>query len=247
VLFHGVTCSARVWHGVFPALAAHHDVIMPNALGHRGGPHPLRSPVRICDVVDDAERTLDALGLGQVHLAGNSMGGWVALELARRGRAASVCAFSPAGAWVHIAETRRRLRLLVALTRLTWRALPWLARSSAFRRRAMRDNALHGERLTSESFMWLVEDVLGCSAAADLLATRESLEPLRARCPITIAWSEGDRIFPVGRHLPIARERVPQAQFMVLPGVGHVPMIDDPELVARTILSVTRADEPRPA
>jgi pimeloyl-ACP methyl ester carboxylesterase len=50
-------------------------------------------------MVDAAERYLDERGLARPHLAGNSLGGWVAIELARRGRAASVCAFSPAGFW----------------------------------------------------------------------------------------------------------------------------------------------------
>ena len=49
--------------------------------------------------MDDLERLLDELGLAKAHLAGNSLGGWAALELARRGRALTVCALSPAGAW----------------------------------------------------------------------------------------------------------------------------------------------------
>jgi pimeloyl-ACP methyl ester carboxylesterase len=236
VLFHGITCSARVWHAVIPRLAAHHEVFAPTALGHRGGLRCRMSPVRIADVVDDAERTLDRLQLEQAHLAGNSMGGWVALELARRGRALSVCALSPAGAWEDAGPTRRRLKLIVKLTQATQNVLPWLAYSSAFRRQALRDNAMHGERLTREHFLWLTEDLLGCSAAEDLLSTREALLPLVAHCPITIAWSQHDRIFPVGRHAPIARERVQGARYLVLPHVGHVPMIDDPALVATTIL-----------
>ena len=50
-------------------------------------------------MVDAAESFLDEHGLARPHLAGNSLGGWVAIELARRGCAASVCAFSPAGFW----------------------------------------------------------------------------------------------------------------------------------------------------
>ena len=51
------------------------------------------------DVIDESERYLDERGLDRPHLAGHSMGGFIALELARRGRAASVCVFSPGGLW----------------------------------------------------------------------------------------------------------------------------------------------------
>jgi pimeloyl-ACP methyl ester carboxylesterase len=89
LLLHGVTGSARMWKHVVPLLAPHHDVIAPTALGHRGGKRAERRPVRVTDVVDDVERCIDEYGFDRVHLAGNSLGGWVALELARRGRGLS--------------------------------------------------------------------------------------------------------------------------------------------------------------
>lgn len=101
VLLHGVICAERIWSNVLPRLVAHHDVIVPTALGHHGGPPATTRPVSIEHIVDDMERQLDRLGLGKVHLAGNSMSAWIAIELARRGRALTVCALSPAGAWDH--------------------------------------------------------------------------------------------------------------------------------------------------
>jgi pimeloyl-ACP methyl ester carboxylesterase len=65
------------------------------------------------------------------------------------------------------------------------------------------------------------------------------LDPLP--CPITVAWSERDAVLPMAEYARALSERLPQATFKVLAGVGHVPMIDDPELVARTILAVTGA------
>ncbi|WP_409370985.1 alpha/beta fold hydrolase [Mycolicibacterium setense] len=64
-------------------------------------------------------------------------------------------------------------------------------------------------------------------------------------CPVTVAWSEKDEIVPVTSYGPRARARLPQATFVTLPDVGHDPMVDDPELVARTILSVTTANAPQ--
>jgi len=74
----------------------------------------------------------------------------------------------------------------------------------------------------------------------DLSAHLSGVAPLNPLpCPVTIAWSENDAVIPVPACDKIARERVPQASFTILPGVGHDPMIDDPDLAARTILAVT--------
>src|SRR5581483_8960211 len=110
MLLHDVTGSAEMWRRVIPLLSPHHDVIAPTALGHRGGAVPSTRPTTIQHVVDDTERLIDRLGFGRVHLAGNSLGGWVALELARRGRALSVCALSPAGAWGASGQDREESR-----------------------------------------------------------------------------------------------------------------------------------------
>ncbi|MDT5013057.1 MAG: hypothetical protein QOH57_4674 [Mycobacterium sp.] len=81
-----------------------------------------------------------------------------------------------------------------------------------------------------------IDDVLGCAVAADLLGSQEAVAPLDPLpCPVTLAWGERDKVFPVDVNGALARERLPQARFEVLPGVGHVPMIDDPALVAETI------------
>ena len=95
VLLHGVTNSARIWDDVVPLLDETFELLVPTAAGHRGGP-PDPGGLTIARLVDDVETLLDDHGLHQAHLAGNSMGGWMALELARRGRALSVCALSPA-------------------------------------------------------------------------------------------------------------------------------------------------------
>src|SRR5690606_20547675 len=88
VLLHGVTCSKNVWQKVVPLLSPHYEVFAFTALGHQGGT-AAKSGTGIQDVIDDAEATLDQLQLDRPHLVGNSMGGWVAIELARRGRASS--------------------------------------------------------------------------------------------------------------------------------------------------------------
>ena len=157
VLYHGIIQSERVWHQVVPLLADEFEVIVPTALGHHGGPEPISRPATIADVIDDAERVLDELGLERAHLAGNSLGGWTALELAGRGRALSVCALSPAGLWGEVWDEEDRvtgiLRATLRDAPRSRRILPLLTRSSRFRRWALRSVAVNGDRVTREDIL----------------------------------------------------------------------------------------------
>lgn len=245
LLLHGLMMSAGVWADVFPLLADRHDVMAPTATGHRGGPK-LTGKATVAALTDEMERLLDARGLDRIHIAGNSMGGWMAIELARRGRALTVCAFSPAGFWTHgksdetrasdkLRRTRRRVHLVRPVA-------PALLRFACLRRLATQDAADHGERLTPAHALDALLDIARCTAANDMLRPSESVEPLDPLpCPMTLAWSGNDRILPPHVYGATARERLPGAQYLLLPGVGHVPMIDNPRLCADTILATTRA------
>ncbi|OBK16821.1 hydrolase [Mycobacterium asiaticum] len=237
--------SARAWDPVIPMLTPHHDVIAPTAAGHRGGP-PLVGQASIRALTDETERFLDARGFDRVHIAGNSMGGWIAIELARRGRARSVCALSPAGFWTPgtADETRatRKIRRSKRLAQIAGPVAGAFLRFGVVRSQTMRDIAEHGDRLTRGQALAAMSDLLGCPCADDLLGTLESVAPLDPLpCPVTLAWAARDKIFPPGVNGVVARQRLPQATYVLLPDVGHVPMIDNPRLVADTILKVTGA------
>ena len=239
VLLHGVTGSAKMWRTVIPLLEPYYETIALTALGHRGG-RPGIAGATVQDLVDDAERSLDELSVDQPHLVGNSLGGWMALELARRGRAASVCALSPAGCWdtsagEHLAGAAK-LRKAVKLAQRTRRIMPWAARLSLVRRIALRDNAVHGGRVAPGEMLDIVDDLLACTVRDELLSTEEEVAPMDPLpCPVVLAWSEKDRILPVSTIGARARILMPQAAWRVIPGVGHVPMFDDPCLVAAVI------------
>jgi pimeloyl-ACP methyl ester carboxylesterase len=252
LLLHGLGMSARVWAPLVPHLESRHQVVTLTMVGHRGGARASRRPVAVGDLVDDVERALDAAGLHQPHVAGNSLGGWVAIELARRGRARSVCALSPAGSWR--ARTRDqtlgvgKLRRAARAARIG-RALPLTValRSRSVRRVVFRDVAEHGDRLSSAQAVDTIDDLLGCEILEDVLRTTEELAPLDPLpCPITLAWSGADAILPLAVNGVLAYKRLPGARLLVLPGVGHVPMIDDPEQVLTVILETTALAENSP-
>jgi pimeloyl-ACP methyl ester carboxylesterase len=247
VLMHGLGMSGTVWQDTVPLLAVHHEVFTPTALGHRGGPPVQRRPIRIWDVIDAAEQYLNEHDLQRPHLVGNSIGGFVALELARRGRAATVCALSPVGFWSPgdglRARAMHRVKRNAAMGRLARPLTPLVMKSAALRRRVMRDVAWHGDRISAAHAVELADDGLGCTIFNEILVSDDErvapMDPLP--CPVTIAWGERDALLPVEMYGRTVRERLPQATFEILPDVAHVPMLDDPELVARTILAATGA------
>src|SRR4051794_28088639 len=246
VLLHALGMSPRVWEDVRPLLEREYEVVALPSLGHCGGTTPASRPVRVGDLVDDVERALDERGLHRPHIAGNSLGGWVAIELARRGRARTVCALSPAGFWTarspdHLAGVRK-IRRSVRMARLG-RGLPTslLFRLAAVRRLVMRDVAEHGERLSAAQLAAATQDLLDCTVTEDMLDIDEEIAPLDPLpCPITLAWSGKDRLLPAEINGVVARRRLPGASFIELPGVGHAPMIDDPAAVAQAILRAAR-------
>ena len=244
VLMHGVSGSGGHWQEVMPLLAPHHDTVALDALGHRGGRAPSSRPVAIAAIVDDAERSLDELGFDRPHLAGNSLGGWMALELARRGRASSVTAISPAGTWHEGAnrdkEPRHGLYEVASDARRFRPFMPLLMAVPRLRRFGMQKNAVHGERMSRRMVIDRTDDLLACTVLEDVLETDEHLAPLDPPpCPTTIAWGKLDRVLPLKRNGAYAREAVPGARFVEFDDVGHVAMFDDPQLVARTILDTT--------
>jgi pimeloyl-ACP methyl ester carboxylesterase len=251
VLLHPFLVSGNIWRDLVPLLADHHQVFTPTLLGHQGGPTVERRPATIWDVIDGAEAYLDEHGLQHPHIAGNSLGGFVAIELARRGRASTVCALSPAGFWTSgrslaaRAPAGRKVRKLAVMSRLSGPVGPLIFKSPAVRRISLRflNSARHGDRVSAKTLVELTRIIVACSVGKEVLSTDEEqvapLDPLP--CPITVAWSEKDSIFPVATYGNVARERLPGATFEILPDVDHVPMLDDPELVVRTILAATGA------
>lgn len=242
VLLHGATSSSRAWESVLPELRGH-VVITPTLAGHLNGPELSVAPRAVVDgIVDAMETYLDRADIGKAHLVGNSLGGWVALELARRGRATSVLALSPAGAWRNQKDLRRLLRLFRIgaagarhedLTRK-------IVRHSGIRRIMLRPMAEHGDRLTAAQVNEALEDMAGCSILTSLLAGARDRGPIhpfdQIDCPVRIAWGLEDRTLPFMRYGVPMLSSLPGAELTLVPGVGHVPMIDEPELVGRMIL-----------
>src|SRR5262249_17342622 len=98
VLIHGIGSRWQMWEPVLPLLEGHRDVIALDLPGFAASPPPPSgTPAGLASLTRLVEDFLDRLGLERPHVAGNSMGGWIALELAKNGRVRSATALSPAG------------------------------------------------------------------------------------------------------------------------------------------------------
>ncbi|MEU7145317.1 alpha/beta hydrolase [Nocardia sp. NPDC046473] len=242
VLLHGGTSSWHCWESVIPLLSGQHDVFAPNLPGHGGRPD-LAGPYTISAVTDAVEKSMDNAGFDTAHIAGNSLGGWLAMELARRGRARSVVALSPAGAW-RTDETRvpALFQSMRKQMRLAYPLVPLVMRSPALRRAAMRTICEHGDRVSARQAVRASRNALRCTAIRDYLpqVIATEYEPYGTLdTPVLIAWSGRDRMIPADRYAEGWRRWAPSATWRTLPDVGHVPMYDDPALVANTILEWT--------
>jgi pimeloyl-ACP methyl ester carboxylesterase len=250
LLLHGFTVSWRAWMPVLPALEAAHDVIAPTLAGHHGAAALAEDqPPNVRSLADVLEVQLDDLGIAAPHIVGNSLGGWVGLELARRGRARSVVGLSPAAAARNVRDLRRLHRLVQLNQRLMVFAGPRtqnMLRRPRFRRVVMRFGFERADRFPAAEIPGLFEDIAACTIFEALTAAieeegmieRDGLAEIA--CPVRIAWGVNDHVIPFARYGRPLLEMIPHAEYVPLPGCGHGCMFDDPDLVVRTILEVTQ-------
>jgi pimeloyl-ACP methyl ester carboxylesterase len=250
LLLHPFALNAEAWRPVLPALEQRHEVLVATFPGHMGGePIPAGFGHSIAASVDMAEAELDASGVGRVHIAGNSLGGWFALELARRGRALSTVAISPGGGWERgSAEEMRLLRTFKRMGRLVrfgGPLAPILGHVGIARRFGLDQIVSRPHQLTAEQAAFLMRAPHRCDAFYDVLRRLpDEPDPGRvdaAAGPIRVVWGSEDRLLPMRGYSERWRRLLPSAEWVVLEGAGHVPMYDDPVRVAELILEVTAA------
>jgi len=245
VLIHGIGSSWQAFAPVLPALEARHDVLALDLPGF-GGSASLDPSVRptIEALADAVERQLAAAGLEHPHVAGNSLGGWIALELARRGRARTVVALSPGG----MPNERERTFIVRSLEGTLAAARALAPHADRLTRSAVGRTLLLGQVVARPWRMSPAEAAGALRTLAGSTAFEETLDWTLKRtnatgleeiaCPVRIAWGSQDRLlFP--RQGPRFVRRIPGAEHFPMKGLGHVPMTDDPARVARAILDVT--------
>lgn len=241
VLIHGIGSRWEVWQPQLEMLAREREVIAIDLPGFGASPPPPPgTPPGILSLTRLVSEFLDQLGLDRPHAAGNSLGGWVSLELAKLGRARSATGLSPAG--FHNDREAVYQGILLRSARAASRFV------------APRSDALMASKpvrvLSMKAFFNRPERIPAADAAVtwrgvhDATWFDETLPAILAErfsggeqitVPVTIAWGEQDHLL-IPRQARRAQRAIPHARVLTLPGCGHVPTYDDPEAVARVLL-----------
>ncbi|MFI5778214.1 alpha/beta fold hydrolase [Nocardia sp. NPDC051570] len=240
LLVHGLLLTWQSWGVVADELARDYEVLAPTLPGHWGGPSP-RRPATIAYLADFVEAVLDETGWPTAHLVGNSLGAWLVLELAARGRARSVTAIAPGGLWDSDTDAGPRLirkyRAFAPIIGIGTGAgahpmvrslvTPLLAhRPALVPHRLATANALAPAHCT------IVDDLIedpaiptGFTRFAEITA------------PVTVLYCAEDRLLPPRNPNPLPTH--PTLHAHTLPAVGHVPMLEAPTLIATEIRTAT--------
>jgi len=247
VCLHGFTDTWRTWELVLPELERHHDVLAPTLLGHAGGP-PVDGVVSDALLADGVERAMDEAGFETAHFVGNSLGGYLSLQLAARGRAESVVALAPAGGWAEddpsLKETVAYFTTMQDLLRTAAPHADAIVATPEGRRRATAFTTTNFEHIPAELLAHQIRGAASCEAAGPLIeqAQREgrSLEAEKITCPVRVVWGTADKILPwPSSAVRFRDEWLPHADWVELEGVGHCPQLDVPLETAQLIVGFT--------
>lgn len=234
VLLHPLGADRRIWAPVIDRLAAERDVIAIDLPGFGGSP-PLNGsgPPTPAAIARAVAACLDEIAPDQpVHVAGNSLGGWVALELAATWRARTVTAIAPAGLWAHPLAPKRGIARKV--TRALLPVLPVALRFRAARRFALGFSVRNAATMPPAAAMGVLRayalapdfEQVNAQMRAGVFGGLEDIN-----IPVTLAWPQFDRLIARPAHLPASVHNV------TLAGCGHLAMWDDPDAVADVLLA----------
>jgi pimeloyl-ACP methyl ester carboxylesterase len=246
VLLHGFLDNWRTWELVLPALERRHDVLALALPGHAGGP-PFERDATAATLLNAVERAMDEAGFDTAHVAGNSLGGYVALKLAERGRARTVVALAPGGGWAPGDESYKdvlayQADLFEQVKAAAPRAEALLATPQG-RRRATESLTVNYEHIPAELLAHMMRAVAAAAGAPAMIQTALRsgwpLDPERITCPVRIVWGTEDRLLEWPRAAARYRALFPHADWVELDGVGHAPQLDVPLETAQLILGFT--------
>lgn len=244
LLIHPFALSHHVWRRTADLLAPDHDVLAVSLPGHWGGERIGPFDVSIEHYADGVERMLDEVGWDTCHVVGNSLGGWIGFELERRGRARSLTAIAPAGGWSDLSPSELRLgTIFLALAPLigVGRVIGDSAAGLPLVRRLVLWLLSHANAAVPESEVRLViAAATHCRAflPTEWMGLRDGgIRGLgRVRVSTLLVLCEHDTLLPIETYSRRFLNELPEwAGRVVLPGVGHVPMLENPALVAETI------------
>ena len=246
LLLHPFLMSQTVWEVVAQQLAetGRYEVFAPTMAGHNGGPAAGTWFLSSSALADHVERQMDELGWDTAHIVGNSLGGWVAFELERRGRARSVTGIAPAGGWTRWSPVKFEV-IAKFVSGMPFLALARLLGQRALRlpySRRLATLPLSGspDGVGARQLSMIIDDAAHCPAYFQLLIKAlllpGLLELAQTAVPAHLVVCQKDRVVPPKRFSRHFTDFLPaNTQVTRLDGVGHVPMFEAPGRVTEVI------------
>ncbi|WP_245718191.1 alpha/beta fold hydrolase [Nocardia miyunensis] len=243
VLLHGFM-TPRCWEPVAARLSSTCEVFAPALTGHWGGPELRRRFLNVAALADQIDNQLDELGWRTCHIAGNSLGAWIGFELAARGRARTLTAIAPAGGWDCPSLLQLRIGLkflaLLPIVQLGKHLSPALRYSTPARRLALTATSGDPSAVPERAVTTAITAALHCPAMLPLLIGGlrmpgpDQLTTLKT--PVRLVICEHDRVTPNRSYtMRFLRDLPDPTDLIVLPGAGHVPMLEAPDRIAALI------------
>lgn len=245
LLLHGIGHHRQAWDPVVDILATERDVIAVDLPGFGASPAlPEGLTYDLSTTAAVFRAFCEALELERPHVAGNSLGGLMALELGREKIVRSVTALSPAGFWSQ-AERRYAFGVLLTMRRIA-RGMPVplvekLARTVVGRTALTSTIYARPGRRSPEAVIAETRALVDAPGFDDTLRAGTTVQFTDdvPGIPVTVAWGTQDRLL-LRRQGVRAKRLIPRSRLVRLPGCGHCPMNDDPALVSRVILDGSR-------
>lgn len=236
VLLHGLTGTWDIWSPIIGQLEENFEVFAPTLPAHAGGP-VVDGELNLDALVNGAEAMLDEAGIETAHLVGNSLGGYVALRLAARGRARSVNVISPAGGWEAgdpmLQEAMNLFQQAYPMTVAAAENVDEIVASEEGRAMVLQFVTERPDIVSAETAKIVMLASARCSEAVALaemcLSANWSFDLNSIDCPTRIVWGTADKVLAWPGTAVRYREGLSDADWVVLDGVGHCPMLDLPE------------------
>lgn len=245
VLLHGIGHHWQAWSPVLSRLEAEHSVVAVDSPGFGRSPSlPAGTVPTVWAYADAFQAFFVEQRLSRPHVAGSSMGGAIALELARRGAVRSATAFSPAGFWTpgELRYCQLSLGALAGMPRAVRPAVVAAARTRAGRVALFAQLVKRPAVVPADDAVSTLQDAWAAPAFPAALRAFDAYEFTAGNeldeAQVTIAWGDSDRLLPYSRQAPRARAALPHARHLTL-DAGHLPFTDDPAAVAAAVLDTT--------
>jgi pimeloyl-ACP methyl ester carboxylesterase len=233
VLIHGMGSASTAWKPIRYELNQDFTVITVDLPGHGKTPYVKGQPMDPHSLATYVLEQLSSLGIDRFHLAGNSLGGWVSLEMssAAPDRVRSLIGIAPAGLWLNPYNARYPGTAVARfLARYTAKLAPTALHFEAARKLGFFDVSPRWKEFSYEL----------CLDATMAMSTAEGYHPawdgmlmkrfdsfIPEDVPVTIIFGDTDRTLPA----TTCQERSvapSHAKWIIFPNTGHAPMWDSP-------------------